>query len=209
MLRVGLTGSIGVGKSFVAGVLAELGCHVLDADDVAREVVSPGSAGLDAVVDAFGPDVLQSDGTLDRKRLGALVFADEVKRQLLNAIVHPFIIARQDERMLEWETRDPKGIGVVDAALMIESGGYRSFDKLIVVHCRPEVQVERLMARDGFSRTEAERRIGSQMPQEEKQKYADYLIDTSDGFESARKRTEAVYRDLKAIEKTRDPRSAS
>jgi dephospho-CoA kinase len=196
MLRVGLTGSIAVGKSFVTSVFAELGCRVLDADQTAREVVAPGAAGLKAVVEAFGEDVLAADGTLDRSRLGSIVFADEEKRQQLNHLLHPFIIARQDEILREWETEDPRGIGIVDAALMIESGGYQRFDKLIVVHCRPEVQLERLMLRNNLSLAEAQRRIDSQMPQEEKQKFADYLIDTSDGFEPARKRTAEVYNEL-------------
>ena len=196
MLRVGLTGSIAVGKSFVAGVLAELGCHVLDADRTAREVVEAGTPGLLSVAAAFGKDILQADGTLDRARLGAIVFADEAKRQLLNSILHPFIIESQDEQLRQWEAIDPDGIGVIDAALMIESGGYRRFDKIIVVHCRPEVQLQRLMARNSLTREEAERRIAAQMPQEEKKKYADYLIETSEGFESARRETERVYHTL-------------
>jgi dephospho-CoA kinase len=196
MLRVGLTGSIGVGKSFVASVFVELGCHVLDADQTAREVVMPGTPGLKALVEAFGEDILTADGTLDRKRLGALIFADPNKRERLNNILHPFIIARQDEILNAWEAEDPDGIGIVDAALMIESGGYKRFDKLIVVHCRPEVQLERLMLRDKLSRDEALRRINSQMPQEEKQKFADYLIDTSDGYESTRAQTEKLNQKL-------------
>lgn len=196
MLRVGLTGSIAVGKSFVTSVFAELGCRVLDADQTAREVVAPGAPGLKAVVESFGADVLAPDGTLDRARLGSIVFADEAKRQQLNHLLHPFIIARQDEILREWENEDPNGIGIVDAALMIESGGYKRFDKLIVVHCRPEVQLERLMLRNNLSLAEAQRRIASQMPQEEKQKYADYLIDTSDGFEPTRKRVAEVYNAL-------------
>ena len=199
MLKVGLTGSIAVGKSFVLGVLAELGCRVLDADATAREVVEPGSAGLTAVVEAFGSDVLTPAGSLDRPKLGALVFTDEQKRLRLNSILHPFIISAQDRQLREWETEDPEGIAIVDAALMIESGGYQRFDKLIVVHCRPEVQLQRLMARDGFSREEAGKRIAAQMPQEEKQKYADFLIDTSDGFEEARLQTEQVYAELKRM----------
>jgi dephospho-CoA kinase len=199
MLRVGLTGSIGVGKSFVASVFVELGCHVLDADLTAREVVMPGTPGLGALTDAFGEEILNPDGTLDRKRLGALVFADENQRQRLNHILHPFIIARQDEILREWEVEDPSGIGIVDAALMIESGGYKRFDKLIVVHCRPEVQLERLMLRDKLSRAEAERRINSQMSQEEKQKFADYLIDTSDGFDLTKARTVEVYNQLTRV----------
>ncbi|HXQ69185.1 MAG TPA: dephospho-CoA kinase [Pyrinomonadaceae bacterium] len=196
MLRVGLTGSIAVGKSYVTSIFGELGCHVLDADQTAREVVLPGSPGLEAVARTFGNEVLNPDGTLNRQRLGELVFADSAKRQTLNQILHPFIIARQDEIMREWEREDPQGIGIIDAALMIESGGYKRFDKLIVVHCRPEVQLERLMLRNGLSRDEAQARINAQMPQEEKQKFADILIDTSDGFELTRKRTIEVYEAL-------------
>lgn len=197
MLRVGLTGSIGVGKSFVATVLAELGCHVLDADITAREVVEPGSAGLSAVAEAFGPSVIGAGGSLDRKQLGEVVFADSEKRALLNSILHPFIIARQDEALGEWEKADPDGIGVVDAALMIESGGYKRFDKLIVVHCDPEIQIQRVMERNKLSRESAEQRINAQMSQEEKKRFADFLIDTSKGFDDTRRRTEQVYAELR------------
>jgi dephospho-CoA kinase len=198
MLRVGLTGSIAVGKTFVTSVLAELGCHVIDADELAREVVAPGKPALQKVAAEFGSELLQSDGTLDRAKLGAIVFADSGRRQLLNSILHPYIIAEQDQRLREWEAEDPDGIGVVDAALMIESGGYKRFDKLIVVHCRPEVQLERLMLRNGLSREEAERRVSAQMDQEDKKKFADYLIDTSDNFDSTRQQTQVVYDDLRA-----------
>src|SRR5258705_2280196 len=203
MLRVGLTGSIAVGKSFVSGVLAELGCRVLDADETAREVVAPGSPALLEVIAKFGDSVIKSDGTLDRPALGALVFADADKRATLNSILHPYIIARQDERLREWEALEPDGIAIVDAALMIESGGYKRFDKLIVVHCRPDVQLERLMTRDKLTRDEAERRIASQMPQEEKKKFADYLIDTSDGFEATRQSTVEVYTELSRFARKR------
>ena len=196
MLKVGLTGSIAVGKSFVLGVLAQLGCRVLDADATAREVVAPESPGLQALVEAFGKEILTTDGALDRSKLGAAVFADEQKRLRLNSILHPFIIAAQDEQLRKWESEDLKGIAIVDAALMIESGGYRRFDKLIVVHCRPGVQLQRLMSRDGLDREQAEQRIAVQMAQEEKKKFADFLIDTSDGFESAREQTETVFREL-------------
>jgi len=193
MLRVGLTGSIGVGKSFVSGIFAELGCHVIDADLTAREVVSADSKGLKEVATEFGAEVLNPDGSLDRARLGAIVFGDEGRRSKLNAILHPHIIARQDELMREWEAIDPNGIAIVDAALMIESGGYKRFDKLIVVHCRPEVQVERLMLRNNLTEAEAQQRIRAQMSQEEKTKFANYLIDTSDGFDDTREQTEKVY----------------
>lgn len=199
MLKVGLTGSIAVGKSFVLDVLRELGARTLDADAVAREVVEPGTAGLKAVVDEFGPEILNPDGALNRAELGAIVFAAEAKRQKLNSILHPFIIARQDEVMELWEAETPEAIVVVDAALMIESGGYKRFDRLIVVHCQPEIQIERLMKRDNIAREEAARRINAQMSQEEKKSHADYLIDTSEGFDSARQQTAAVWQELRSL----------
>ncbi|HZG53924.1 MAG TPA: dephospho-CoA kinase [Pyrinomonadaceae bacterium] len=199
MLRAGLTGSIAVGKSFVSSVLAELGCHVLDADQTAREVVAPGSVGLRAVADAFGSETLRPDGTLDRTKLGAIVFSDETKRERLNAILHPLIIAAQDAWMERWAAQDARGVGIVDAALMIETGSYRRFDKLIVVYCRPELQLERLVKRDGLTPAEAGRRIAAQMPQEEKKSFADYLIDTSGGFAETREQAVAVYEHLKML----------
>lgn len=204
MLLVGLTGSIGVGKSFVAGVLAELGCRVLDADKTAREVVESGSTALREVVMVFGSGVLLADGSLDRSKLGALVFADAGIRAKLNSILHPYIISRQDERLREWEAIDPEGIAVVDAALMIESGGYKRFNKLIVVHCGTEIQLQRVMERNNLNLEEAKNRIGAQMSQEDKKKFADYLIDTSDGFEAARKRTEEVFGELRGAAKMSD-----
>ena len=199
MLKVGLTGSIAVGKSFVLGVLRDLGARTIDADAVAREVVEPGTPGLEAVVNEFGSEILKADGSLNRASLGAIVFADQAKRQRLNSILHPFIIARQDDVMRLWQEETPNAVAVVDAALMIESGGYKRFDKLIIVHCQPQVQIERLMKRDNIAREEAERRIKAQMPQEEKKKHADYLIDTSAGFESARQQTTAVWQELRAL----------
>jgi len=199
MLRVGLTGSIAVGKTFVTSVFEELGCHVLDADKTAREVVEPGAPGWHAIVDSFGREVLKDDGTLDREQMAELIFADPDQRQRLNAILHPFIIKRQDEVMREWEARDPDGIGIIDAALMIESGSYKRFDKVIVVHCRPEAQLERLMLRAGLSLEQAKQRIASQMSQEEKQQYADYLIDTSDGFDITRSRVSEVFKQLQRV----------
>lgn len=199
MLKVGLTGSIAVGKSFVLGVLAELGCHVIDADEIARDVVKPGTHGLQAVCSAFGEAVLNDDGTLNRAKLGTIVFADEAKRTQLNSLLHPLIIAAQDARIREFQDQDPSGIVIIDAALMIESGGYRRLDKLVVVHCRPEIQLERLISRDGLSRESAEQRINSQMPQEEKKKFADFLIDTSGDVDSTRAQVEAVYRQLQEI----------
>ena len=199
MLKVGLTGSIAVGKSYVLGVLAELGCRVLDADRTAREVVEPGTPGLARIAEEFGVDVLAPDGALDRKRLGAIVFADDKKRKLLNSIVHPLVFAEQDRWLSEQERIDPDGIAVIDAALMIESGGYKRFGQLIVVWCDADVQLRRLMARDHISESEAEKRISAQMPQSEKKKFADHLINTTFGFEDTRRQTEEVFRKLKGF----------
>jgi dephospho-CoA kinase len=198
MLKVGLTGSIAVGKSRVLRMFAELGCHVIDADQIARDVVAPATAGLRSVVAAFG-DVLNVDGTLNRARLGEIVFADETKRQKLNSLLHPLIIAAQDEQIREIAASDPGGIVIVDAALMIESGGYQRLDKLIVVCCEPEIEIERLMKRDGLSREAAAARISTQMPQEEKKKYADFLIDSSGSLEATRAQVLAVFEELREL----------
>ncbi len=199
MLKVGLTGSIAVGKSYVCEVLSELGAHVLDADRTARDVVKPGTKGLRAIVDEFGPEIVTGTGELDRPKMASIVFADESKRQLLNSIVHPLVIEAQNEWIAAREAEDPDGIAVIDAALMIESGGYRRFDKVIVVWCDSGVQLDRLKNRDGFDDAEALRRIKSQMPQEEKKRFADYLIDTSDGFETTRQRTIDVFDELRRL----------
>ena len=192
MLRVGLTGSIAVGKTFVCEVFRERGFHVLDADLTAREVVEPGTEGLALVVREFGAEILLPSGALDRSKLGEIVFANEDKRQLLNSIVHPLVIREQDRWITRVEQEDPHGVAIVDAALMIESGGYKRFDKLIVVWCRPEIQLQRLMARNGLPEAAARQRVAAQMPQEEKKKFADYLIDTSGGFEVTRRQTAEI-----------------
>jgi dephospho-CoA kinase len=199
MLKVGLTGSIAVGKTFVCDVFREFGFHVLDADLTAREVVEPGTEGLASVVDAFGAEVLLPSGALDRARLGEIVFADEGKRQLLNSIVHPLVIREQDRWIARAEQEDPHGVAIVDAALMIESGGYRRFDKLVVVWCRPEIQLQRLMVRNGLTEAAAKQRIDTQMPQDEKKKYADFLIDTSEGFEDTRRQTSEIAGQLRLL----------
>lgn len=200
MLKVGLTGSIAVGKSFVCGVFRELGCYVLDADRTAREVVEPGTTGLKRIVENFGEGVLRDDGRLDRPKLGAIVFADEQKRQLLNSIVHPLVIESQNAWIGALESENPEGIAIIDAALMIESGGYKRFDKLIVVWCNTAIQLQRLMLRDDLSEAEAQKRIDAQMPQEEKKRYADLLIDTSAGFEDTRRQTAEIFARLRVFE---------
>jgi dephospho-CoA kinase len=209
MLRVGLTGSIAVGKSFVTGELSRLGCHVVDADAIARKVVEPGSEGLRRVATEFGAGVLGEGGRLDREVLGALVFGDERKRMLLNSILHPLIMAEQDELLRRWESEDPRGVGVVDAALLIESGGYKRFDSVVVVHCRPEVQLERLMRRNSLTREDALARIAAQLPQAEKLRHADFAVDTSGDFDETRARVEEVFGELRRLaEERRGPEGA-
>lgn len=199
MLKVGLTGSIAVGKSFVLEIFRELGAFTLDADLTAREVVAPNTKGLQMIVENFGEDVLQPNGELDRIKLGGQVFADEAKRQLLNSIVHPLVHEAQSEWLMMRESENPHGIAVVDAALMIESGGYERFHKLIVVFCEPALQLDRLILRNNLTETEALKRINSQMPQEEKKRYADFLIDTSNGFQDTRRQTIEIYERLKLL----------
>jgi len=196
MLKVGLTGSIAVGKSFVCDVFRELGCHVLDADQVARDVVRKGSIGLSRIASEFGDEVLTTSGELDRSKMASIVFADEKIRLLLNSIVHPLIFEEQDRWLKQAESADPYGVAIVDAALMIESGGYRRFEKLIVVWCEPDIQFERLIKRDGLSEADARKRIASQMPQDEKKRFADFLIDTSGGFEPTRVECRLVHSKL-------------
>lgn len=205
MLKVGLTGSIAVGKSYVLEIFRELGAVVLDADLTAREVVAKDTKGLQMIVENFGEEILQPNGELDRIKLGGQVFADEAKRQLLNSIVHPLVHEAQSDWLDERERENPDGIAIIDAALMIESGGWKRFHKLIVVFCDPALQLERLILRNNLNETEALKRINSQMPQEEKKTYADFLIDTSNGFEDTRRQTIEIYERLKLLNKDETP----
>src|SRR5215471_15151361 len=199
MLKVGLTGSIAVGKSYVVSVLRDLGCVVFDADRVAHSVMEPGRPAYQDIVNEFGSAVLAEDGSIDRARLGAIVFADEARRQRLNEIVHPRVIAEQDRLLREAEAVNSGGIAIIDASLMIESGGYKRFNKLIVVFCDTETQIQRLMKRNQISREDAERRVAAQMSSDEKRKYADYEIDTSGTFEETRRRVLEVHEELSRL----------
>lgn len=199
MLKVGLTGSIAVGKTYVCEVLRELGAAVLDADQTAREVVEPNTKGWHLIVENFGEDVLQSNKQIDRVKLGAIVFADEAKRLLLNSIVHPLVFEAQKQWLGEVEKQNSAEIAIIDAALMIESGSYQRFEKLIVVWCQPEIQLQRLILRNNLNEEEAKKRIQAQMPQEEKKKYADFLIDTSEGFETTKLQTIEIFEKLKLL----------
>lgn len=200
MLKVGLTGSIAVGKSYVLSVLAELGCVTFDADKIAHMVMEPGRPAYDDMLREFGETVLAADRSIDRKRLGAIVFGDDGRRKRLNEIVHPRVFEEQNRLLGEAEAGNPNGIAVIDAALMIESGGYKRFDKLVVVYCDRETQLERLMRRAGITREDAEQRIAAQMSSEEKLRYADYRINTAGSFEETRQLVVEVHTDLLRVQ---------
>jgi dephospho-CoA kinase len=195
LLKVGLTGGIGCGKTVVRRRLEERGLPTLDADGVVHRLLSRPNDVTRAIEDAYGPEVMAPDGSVDRKALGKVVFADDEARKKLNAIVHPAVY-REIERFLEERERAGDPVAVVDAALMIETGSYRRYDALVVVHCRPELQLERVMTRDGLSREEAERRLRSQMPVEEKVRFADFPVDTSGSLEETWRQADELARRL-------------
>jgi dephospho-CoA kinase len=192
MLRVGLTGGIGTGKTTVGMMFVELGCHLIDADRVTHQLFRPGEQVYNAVVLAFGERILAPDRAIDRKVLGEIVFNDPKGRERLNGLVHPAVIQYQRDWLKEMEAEDPGGVSIVDAALMIEVGTYKFYDKLIVVTCTPEVQKQRLRARSGLTEEQIEARIHSQMPLEEKAGYADFVIDNSGDLAQTREQVEKV-----------------
>lgn len=197
-LLVGLTGGIATGKSTVSALLRQLGCVVIDADVLAREIVEPGEPAYAEIVAEFGRAVLLPDGTLDRKALGAIVFADPVRRKRLEAMTHPRIRDRFRERLAELAERGFRGLVVFDAPVMIESGNYRNMERLVVVVADEPTQIARLMARDGISREEALRKIESQMPLAEKAKLADYVIDNSGDRDATESEVRRVHQALLA-----------
>jgi dephospho-CoA kinase len=184
----------------VLSVLGELGCEVIDMDTAAHRVIEPGCPAYFDIIDHFGRDILNEDGSINRAALGAIVFTNKTARERLNAIVHPRVYEAQAEWFEQIARRDPDAIAVVDAALMIETGSYRRFDKVIVVYCDTELQLQRLTERNGFTREQGLARISAQMPSEEKLKYADYSIDTSNGFEDTRRQVEKIYEELRALQ---------
>jgi dephospho-CoA kinase len=192
----GLTGGIASGKSTVAARLRERGVPVIDADEVAREVVAPGSDGLSALVQTFGPSILGVDGALDRKGLAALVFGDAERRAKLNAIVHPLISRRTMERSAELAARG-EPLTCYEAALLIENGVADAFRPLVVVACSEEEQIARVVARDGSEQKDAIARIRAQKPLNEKVAVADFVIDTTGtGLDDTRRRADDVLLDV-------------
>jgi dephospho-CoA kinase len=200
MLKVGLTGGLASGKSFVGQALAALGCHLIQADELGHEVLLPGGEAYAAVAREFGPGILNEDGTIDRKRLAAEVFDKPERLERLNQLVHPHVFRRERERMEALAKSDQRGIAVVEAAILIETGNYKAFDRVIVVECSEELQIERAMKRDHVDREQVLARLRRQMPLAEKRKFADFVIDTSGSKEETLLRVREVYEALRRIE---------
>lgn len=201
MVRAGLTGGIGCGKSTVAAMMSEMGCDVLDADIVAREVVEPGQPAYDEIIAAFGREILSPDGSLDRPKLAKIVFPDASKLTKLNHIVHPRVIARQEAWLNDLAAKNARAIAVIEAALLIEAGAHATLDRLIVVWCNPEQQIERLIAESGraMSREDALKRIHAQMPLSQKRRMATDEIDNSGGLAATRGQVHALVERLRKL----------
>ena len=196
MLRVGLTGGLASGKSFVGRTLAELGCLLIRNDELGHRVLEPGGEAYDGAIRIFGAGILDDQGKIDRRKLAALVFRNPEELAKLNALVHPPVRARTRQLLDEYEAAHPHGIGIVEAAILVETGSYRDYTKLIVAVCGREQQIERAMARDDMTREEVLERLSRQMPLEEKMKYADYVVDTSGTKDNTRVQVRSVYESL-------------
>ena len=187
----GLTGGIASGKSTVAAWFASWGAHVVDADQVARDVVSPGGPAFDAVLKHFGERILAEDGAIDRIELGRIVFDSDADRAALEAILHPVI---RDESRRRFAAHAGEAVlGVYEASLLVETGAHEDFDCLIVAACKPETQLSRLIERDGLGIADARKRLAAQFPLEKKVELADHVIDTNGSLEETRARARAVW----------------
>jgi dephospho-CoA kinase len=196
MKIVGLTGGIASGKSTVSRWLAEAGAHIIDADLLAREVVAPGQPAFAAVVDHFGSGILKNDGTIDRDRLAAEVFADPKQKAVLERIIHPAVAEAMAARLAQIKATAPESIVVLDVPLLFEAGMDAGLDLVVMVDAPDAVQLHRLMKRNNLSRTEALARIGAQMPMAEKRRRADVVIDNSGSLASTRTQVEALWQRL-------------
>jgi dephospho-CoA kinase len=197
MLIVGLTGGVASGKTAVSQVLKEEGAYIIDADQIARELVQPHKPAWNELVKAFGKEILQEDEFINRKKLAEKVFGDFKQREHLNQILHPQIKEEIDRRTKEIGQTDPKAIVVIDAPLLVELGAHRKVDKLIVVTSTPMQQMERLKERDGRSPEEAQGIFSAQMPVEEKVKLADFVIRNEGSLEETKKRAREIFKELK------------
>jgi dephospho-CoA kinase len=201
MLRVGLTGGLACGKSFVGEALESMGCLLIQADRLGHEVLEPGGEAYDDVVREFGPEILDASGHINRRTLAARVFGNPERLAALTALVHPPVLRREERAMAEFASRQPDGIAVVEAAILIETGNYRRFDKIVLVTCTEEQQMQRAMKRDSVGEAEVLARMQRQMPLSEKRKYADFVVDTSGEKEETLAQTRCVYETLRRIAK--------
>ena len=199
-ILVGLTGGMGSGKSLAAKFFAEQGAHIIDADQLSRELVRPGHPALKEIVDVFGEDILEPSGNLDREALAKIIFDDTKNKSALEAILHPKIIVREQEKYLSLSASNPSAIVIVDAALLIESGNYKNVDKVIVVQSREEQQIQRILSRGFQNYDQAIARIKTQMSFEEKSKYADYILDNQSQVEDLRQKVQEIYAKLLNIQ---------
>jgi dephospho-CoA kinase len=199
MLRVGLTGGLACGKSFVGEILQGYGCLLIQADELGHAVLEPGGEAYGHVVREFGREILDDAGRIDRRALGAQVFAAPGRLATLNRLVHPAVFRREDQLMAEFAVREPEGIAVVEAAIMIEAGSYRRYHRIVLVTCREEQQVERALRREGASEADVRARLSRQMPIEEKRKFADFVIDASGEKDDTERQTRTVYEKLRRI----------
>jgi dephospho-CoA kinase len=199
MLRVGLTGGIASGKSTIRRLLAELGCFTVDADSLVADLYQPGRAGHEALVRTYGEGILLPDGQIDRPRLSAIAFASPDAAKRLNALIHPIVVAEQGRLIAEAEAASPdgRGIYVVEATLLLESGGRARFPRIVVVDIAPELQLQRAVAR-GMDPAEVTRRMAHQMPREERLRYADYVIDNNGDLRQTEAETRRVHGRLRA-----------
>ena len=197
MLKVGLTGGLASGKTFVATEFEKLGCHTISADRLGHEVLKRDGEAYDEVVSELGSGIVGPGGEIDRKALGGIVFADAERLGVLNALVHPHVFRRQEKLFEQIREKDPGAVVVSEAAIMIESGSYKRYDCLIVTVCPPELQIERYCKREGASEADARTRLARQMPLEEKRKYADYVIDTSGTKDETARQVGELFRQLK------------
>jgi dephospho-CoA kinase len=200
----GLTGGAASGKSTVAQMFAELGAKIIDADRLGHELIRAPQPAYHEIVSRFGFEILDAQGEIDRQRLGAVVFADAEKLRALNAILHPRIMERCEQLAEGFHLQDSRAVVLVDAALIYEAELAARFAKIIVTWCRPEQQLERLLARSGLARAEAERRIAAQMPMEEKRRRADYVIDCSGELEGTRRQVANLFARLAALSSGRE-----
>jgi dephospho-CoA kinase len=196
MLRVGLTGGLATGKTFVGKTLADLGCHVIRNDEMGHAVIQPGGEAYDGIVKEFGAQILTAEKAIDRRKLAALVFHDPERLAALNALVHPPVRARTRAELEAFAQANPDGIAVVEAAILVETGSFRDYEKLIVAVCSEAQQIERAMSRDGMTREQVAERLSRQLPLADKIRYADFVIDTSGAKESTIAQTKAVYEAL-------------